>query len=206
MEKRGYPSVGFDIEKSQYHDANSSCGLIGMVSGCGRLREGSLTHWDTPCSTWVFMCRAQTQRSLLEPEGPRPCTRIPCVDWAKQQVSRMAAMWLRLLALSCEFVLDCHFASSGAALDYLSHLDGGLWSSLGQTDTSVELLPSHPTDAEEAHLEQAPDLAICQSGGCDLRGPPEKGNGPQLCELRPRTSLVASVPRGVWRGADWALD
>ena len=96
MEKRGYRSVAFDIEKSQYHDANSSCGLIGMVSGCGRLREGSLTHWDTPCSTWVFMCRAQTQRSLLEPEGPRPCTRIPCVDWAKQQVSRMAAMWLRL--------------------------------------------------------------------------------------------------------------
>ena len=41
MEKRGYPSVGFDIEKSQYHDANSSCGLIGMVSGCGRRREGS---------------------------------------------------------------------------------------------------------------------------------------------------------------------
>ena len=106
MEKRGYPSVGFDIEKSQYHDANSSCGLIGMVSGCGRRREGSLTQWDAPCSTWVFMCRAQTQRSLLEPEGPRSTTRIPCVDWANQQVSRMAAMWLLLLALSCEFVLE----------------------------------------------------------------------------------------------------
>ena len=98
VRQRGYRAVGYDVEFDNVgQDINSDKGYMTAVQWMRRLRGGlGGAHFATVCSTWVWISRASTRRSLSEPLGahPRTCK----VEQANVMVSRVALLLLWLQA------------------------------------------------------------------------------------------------------------
>ena len=93
---KGYNALGFDVRyDSILHDLNSILGWITALIYALRMKCKSLQWWATVCSTWVWMSRSSTYRSLRNVMGD---VKLACVREANQQVARMTL--LSLLALS----------------------------------------------------------------------------------------------------------
>ena len=74
-----------------------------MLVYCLRCRAGSLNHWGTVCSSWLWISRGTTGRSGWNPEGDRRSnsTRI-----GNCMVTRMTLMLFVLVSKKCLWVLE----------------------------------------------------------------------------------------------------
>ena len=64
---------GYDVTRGKHMDFTSPCGLAYAVGLSRRLKERSCNHWDTVCSSFVWMSQKHCARSLLSPLGNSGC-------------------------------------------------------------------------------------------------------------------------------------
>ena len=104
MLAHGYCCLAYDICNDHKHqDILSPSGFLTALSWALSLRELSMTHWATVCSSWVWLSRSQSMRSELHPLGDES------YDWvckANIMVSRMALIWMVLQMRRCLYILE----------------------------------------------------------------------------------------------------
>ena len=59
----------FDIARSPLHDFLAAFGFVECLVEARTLEPMGLQHWDTVCSSWVWMVRSVTRRTPLFPLG-----------------------------------------------------------------------------------------------------------------------------------------
>ena len=102
---RGFPSAKCDIIfEPHLHDIMSVSGFIYAIQLARRQCAGALSHFATVCSTWVWICRASTKRSVLEPLSPFPWS--DCVANANNMVARMSLLLMICMGLDAIWVLE----------------------------------------------------------------------------------------------------
>ena len=101
----GLASLSYDIkDDKKYHNLNACWGFIHALQCLRRLRRRRGCAWmGTVCSTWVFMSRASTRRTLCNPQGD---TTRRCVVNGNRQASRSALVMAYCYAVACGFVLE----------------------------------------------------------------------------------------------------
>ena len=68
--ERGHKSAGFEIGADEIlQDFLGNQGFMHAVKAGKRLRPRGLQHWDTVCTSWVWVCKDGSKRSLLLPMG-----------------------------------------------------------------------------------------------------------------------------------------
>ena len=96
--------IAFEIEHDRkLMDFVSGPGLMTAIGLMRRLKRGGLQHWDTVCSSWVWVGRNSTGRSFLRPMG---LARVPSVAVANCMVSRMALLAMYGLSKRSLFMLE----------------------------------------------------------------------------------------------------
>jgi len=58
-----------DLDLHPLHNMNKTSGLLHAIKLCLRLKVGGILWCGVPCSTWVFMSRGSTGRSVGAPLG-----------------------------------------------------------------------------------------------------------------------------------------
>ena len=62
----------YDIARNPlFEDINSSEGFLSVLNMIRAIQPGGLGHWGTVCSSWVYLCRSSTSRTLSRPLGDR---------------------------------------------------------------------------------------------------------------------------------------
>ena len=102
--ERGYMAALYDIDRSgDFEDLTKPEGFLTAVTTTIKCKPGALAHWATVCSSWVWVCRATTKRSLLNPHGD---TRHAFVAEGNVMVARMVVLILVGLALGQQWILE----------------------------------------------------------------------------------------------------
>ena len=105
--EQGLLSRTFDVlDKPTQEDATTPEGFLNSMFLSMSLKSldagGSLGHWGTVCSTWVFMSRSSTGRSAERPEG---FANSECVAIGNCQVARMALILAYFIATLRHWIL-----------------------------------------------------------------------------------------------------
>ena len=99
----GVPAVGFDkVNNFEWQNFNSPKGFVTSLQWLSQLAPGSLCHWATECSTFVFLSRASTGRTSFNPSG----WKTDAVMSGNRQVARMSALILLLISICCIWLLE----------------------------------------------------------------------------------------------------
>ena len=102
--ERGYMAALYDIERSRdFEDLTKPEGFLTAMATTIKCKPGALAHWATVCSSWVWVCRATTKRSMLNPKGD---TRHQFVTDGNVMVARMVLLVLVGLALEVQWILE----------------------------------------------------------------------------------------------------
>lgn len=100
----GLPATGYDYLKDPYmNDINSPAGFICALTMLLTLHPTDGLLWlATVCSTWVWMSRGSTMRSLEFPLG------MPChsTAGANQMVARCGLLIMLCMAFGCAWILE----------------------------------------------------------------------------------------------------
>lgn len=64
------PFEQFELLTNPAHDALDPEGFKLLMQLILRIGKGGHVHLGTPCSSWIFLARSQSRRSLLQPQGP----------------------------------------------------------------------------------------------------------------------------------------
>ena len=101
----GLRSLAYDVkEDKKYQNLNGDWGFIAALQALRRLRPGRGCTWmGTVCSTWVFMSRASTMRTELNPQGD---VSRRCVVRGNRQASRSSLVMAYCYSRLCGFVLE----------------------------------------------------------------------------------------------------
>lgn len=78
-------------------------GFILFLRFCLRLRASGISVLAPVCSSWVWLCRTQTERSIFNPLGN---TLRSDVQQANKMVSRVALLLYLLIIKGCIFILE----------------------------------------------------------------------------------------------------
>ena len=105
MIRRGHNACGYDIgDHSTYENLNGAHGLLCAIQLMRLLRTHGGLHWATVCSSWVWICRKTSKRSLAFPLGiPPQCKSVLA---GNMMVSNMAVLTLWALSKKCSWVLE----------------------------------------------------------------------------------------------------
>ena len=104
MNKLGYDCLAYDINHADPgQNLNTDEGFITALSWGARIRENGLCSWGTVCSSWVWLSRQMSRRSVLKPFGDES---REFVRLANQQVSRMCLLWFILFAKAVCVLLE----------------------------------------------------------------------------------------------------
>ena len=84
----------FDINRGDMEDVNSAAGFLTALRVIRDVdhevgRKRGMSHWGTVCSSWIYLCRASTERSLASPLGN---TKKLNVRMANQMVARVCIL------------------------------------------------------------------------------------------------------------------
>ena len=97
-------SCRYDIIFNQdSNDVNSLAGFLTAVQLCRRLKKGALAHFATVCSTWVWISRSSTKRSVTCPLSEKP---TECVKQANKMVGRCTLLMILVMALEGIWILE----------------------------------------------------------------------------------------------------
>ena len=97
-------SCRYDIIFNQdSNDVNSLVGFLTAVQLCRRLKKGALAHFATVCSTWVWISRSSTKRSVTCPLSEKP---TECVKQANKMVGRCTLLMILVMALEGIWILE----------------------------------------------------------------------------------------------------
>ena len=100
----GFLSTGYDILADPHHNnLNSSSGFVYALVMALRLDEADGLMWlATVCSSWVWMARGSTGRTMDLPLG------VPCQSTyiANKMVARCGALILLCICIGCEWALE----------------------------------------------------------------------------------------------------
>ena len=155
MEAAMYRSAAYDVELGgELQEIISLAGFCTALQYLRRLRPGGLVHWATVCSTWVWISRSSTRRSIIEPLGEGP--RSDKVKSANMMVSRMAALWYFLIACTSYLILEqpgtslmLHHPRVKAIKDILGNdlMSVHTWMGMfgAKTNKSTKLSSNHPS-------------------------------------------------------------
>ena len=103
--RRGQFCTGFDITDDEtFENFISAAGLLCAIELMRLLRRYGGCHWATVCSSWVWICRSTTKRSMAFPLGIEP--RCRAVEAGKIMVSNMAVLLLWALAKKVSWVVE----------------------------------------------------------------------------------------------------
>ena len=112
---RGYASAKYDfIIDGELCNILTPSGWNNGLTLVGRLQPNSLIHSTTVCSTWVFMSRGSTNRSMWCPLSPLPWSEG--IAQADCTVSRVCLYWFLVVASACTFVSEQPLSSLMALL------------------------------------------------------------------------------------------
>ena len=103
--KSKYEVRGFDIRNDDvYQDLNTDFGFLSALLWLLRLVDfESLVWFGTVCSSWIWLARGSTRRTL---RGPRGNLRAPSVRAGNQMVARTAFLLCVAYAKSVTWVLE----------------------------------------------------------------------------------------------------
>ena len=100
----GYSSAEWDIKySSTMHNACEPEGMANQLLLAQQLKVGGLAHWATVCSTWVFVSRSSTGRSMTSPEGNE---KQECVRIGNCQCARMCLTIMLLIACNKHWIVE----------------------------------------------------------------------------------------------------
>ena len=100
----GFASEGFDYSwDPNFMDFNSSQGFLLALLLTLRLVPEGCNWYATVCSTWVWMSRASTKRTIMAPMGRRTLAKV---KQANAQVARMVLLTTLCLAKRCLWALE----------------------------------------------------------------------------------------------------
>ena len=101
---QGYAVNSYEyLNEPQLENAIGAEGLLTMLAYVLRCRQGSLNHWGTVCSSWLWVSRGTTGRSSWNPEGSR---RSSSTKIGNTKVSIMTLMLYVLVAKRCIWILE----------------------------------------------------------------------------------------------------
>ena len=92
--RAGFKSAGYDMDQHrERQDMNSSIGFVVALQFARRLQKlmDSLGWFGTVCSTWVWLCRGTTLRTLYRPRGD-------VLEYCVREGNRMTARSALLIA------------------------------------------------------------------------------------------------------------
>lgn len=106
--QRGFCAAGFDIinvpDHPEFQSITTDCGFMSALQLIRRLRTArGLSHWATVCSSWIWMSRSSTKRSIENPLGNLASEPV---REGNAQVARMAVLIFFVLAKSAHWVLE----------------------------------------------------------------------------------------------------
>ena len=148
----GYTAVGFEILKDpDWMDIMTNQGMLTALT----LTLALVTPWGLNwlgivCSSWIFMSRSQTKRSMLHPLG----TEESCASVAvgNTMVARCCLLLLLTLAKRCWYVVEQPKSSlmkEHCAMVYLSELQSLPWVQEHMADTYMGAFQG---DSEKPHV------------------------------------------------------
>ena len=122
FEAQELDAFGYDIEIDEhYMNFEDDDGYINATGQSRHLESRGLQHWDTVCTSWIWMCRKITKRDpILRPLGD---TNVGIVKSGNVQVSRMCLIALKDLARQCPFLLEQPGSSLMKSHPRMTHLD-----------------------------------------------------------------------------------
>ena len=105
----GYDAAKYDIKfDSIRHDILSPIGFLTILQWCRCLEPGaSISHWGIVCSSWVFMSRSRTRRTLYNIDGTKAdgsC--IPSVKKGNTMASRLILLCMFLTVQRVIYILE----------------------------------------------------------------------------------------------------
>jgi hypothetical protein len=101
-DQAGLTASVFDVIRHPvFEDINSPEGMLTALRLIRNIREGGVAHLATVCSTWVYLCRATTGRSVTNPLGDRG---EPLVENANTMVARTSLLLVFATALLVFFI------------------------------------------------------------------------------------------------------
>ena len=117
----GLTAFSFEIERDRIYE--DFCGIAGFIFGTQRSRQlkwRAINHWDTVCSSWVWMSRRTSMRSYLDPLGN---LRNEKVLLGNRMVARMIILSLFHLARMCVWLLEQPTSSLMRFHSYMPRLE-----------------------------------------------------------------------------------
>ena len=94
---------GFDLCRSPLMDFLSGMGFVHATQLSRELEWRGLQHWDTVCSSWVWLTRSVTKRTLWNILGD-PCNKF--TQDGNLMVSRMCVLVIFMLSKFCPYLLE----------------------------------------------------------------------------------------------------
>jgi hypothetical protein len=85
--ERGHACKGYEIENdSTFEDFLGAIGFMESIKLGKSTNYEALQHWDTVCTSWIWVCADKSKRSIARPMGGID---RPFVRKGNQMVSRM---------------------------------------------------------------------------------------------------------------------
>ena len=101
---QGYRVNSYEcLNEPKLENACGPEGVLTMLVYVRCYRKGSLNHWGTVCSSWLWIARGTTGRSGWNPEGSR---RSNSTKLGNTMVTRMTLMLYLLIGKRCIWILE----------------------------------------------------------------------------------------------------
>jgi hypothetical protein len=103
--EHGFGAAGYDIiHHSEFESITTASGFMTGLQLLRRLKDNEgLAHWATVCSSWVWMSRGSTQRSVSNILGSEACQ---SVAEGNMQVARMVLLLMLVAAKRAYWILE----------------------------------------------------------------------------------------------------
>jgi hypothetical protein len=69
----GFNAFAYDIRFGKLMDFVSIIGFVYATAQSRRLKWRAMNHWDTVCSSWIWLARRWCRRSMVNPLGDESC-------------------------------------------------------------------------------------------------------------------------------------